>query len=226
MKRLVTWGVVAAIMLAAGVRVARAQAAGDAEAAEPGTTSPTATEEERARAAGFSHKGQVGVHIAGGIGYRGIFTYDEEYCGELKDDGGNRSPCLGRSPFGLDVGLGYGVARTLELFVEMRFGLEKDFGPAPNMSGPRPRAFSPGIKLYLGDLGPTTKFFSTLQLPIDFTDHEQLDKNDFGIRNINGLQLDVHHTFGIFLYFGEQVSWRRWLRFEVEGGLGAQVRFP
>ena len=215
------------LALAAAARVAHAQPA-DAEEPTAGSQSPTAEEEERARReGGFSHKGQVGVHVAGGIGYRGIFTYDEEYCGELKDDGtGNRSPCLGRSPFALDVGLGDGVARTLALFGEMRGGLEKDFGAGPGRRGPRQLAFSPGVKLYLGDLGPTTKFFSTLQLPIDWTDHEQLDKNDFGIRNINGLQLDVHHTFGIFLYFGEQVSWRRWLRFEVEGGLGAQVRFP
>src|SRR5688572_19127111 len=169
MRERVTWGVVVARVCGGGA--ARAQPAADAEAPTDGAESPAAAEEERRRAEGFSHKGQVGVHLSGGIGYRGIFTYDEEYCGELKDDGGNRSPCLGRSPFALDVGLGYGIASTLELFVEMRFGLEKDFGPAPNMSGPRALAFSPGIKLYLGDLGPTTKFFSTLQLPIDFTDH-------------------------------------------------------
>lgn len=220
-----------ALVIAAGFIAT--SAAGTAQAQPAGAEDPlagadpaTATWEDRRRASGFSHKGQVGLHIASGAGYRGIFPYDEEYCGQLKDDGGNRSPCLGRSPLALDVGLAFGVARTLELFVEMRFGLERDFGPAPGMDGPRARAFSPGIKLYLGDLGPTTKFFSTLQLPIDFTDHDQLDKNDFGIRNVNGLQLDVHHTFGLFLYFGEQVSWRRWLRFEVEGGLGAQVRFP
>lgn len=182
--------------------------------------------EEAPLGPGFNHKGQIGLHLQGGVGYRGIFPYDEEFCGELKDDGGNRSPCLDRSPFTLDIGLGYGVARMVELFLEISVGLEKDVGVAPGDEGPHGVALSPGIKAYLGELGHTTRFFSTLQLPIDFTSFDQVDKNDLGIRNINGVQIDLHRTFGLYVFFGEQVSWRRWLRFEINAGLGAQVRFP
>lgn len=174
-----------------------------------------------------SHKNQFGLHLQGVLGYRAIVTYDEEYCGDLKQDdgGGNSAACYGRSPFGLDIGLAYGVLDALEVLLEMRVGLERDIGPAPNMDGPRMFALAPGVKAYLGRIGEMA-FFSTLQLPIDFTSFDQVDKNDFGIRNVNGLQLDLHRTFGVYVMFGEEVSWRRWLRFELEAGLGAQARFP
>lgn len=196
----------------------------DGEAAEAEPIDPAVADVLAGRA-GFSHKGQVGVHLQGGIGYRGLFPYDGEYCGQLKDDGGNKANCVSRRPFVLDLGVGYGVTRSLELFAELRVGLESDFGVRPGQDGPRAVVLSPGIKVYIAEVG-ATQFFSTLQLPIDFTDYEQIDKNDFGVRNINGLQLDLHKTFGVFLFFGETVTWRRWLGFEVEAGFGAQVRFP
>jgi hypothetical protein len=173
----------------------------------------------------FTHKGQVELHLQGVMGYRSIVTYDEEFCGDLKDNGENRSTCYGRSPFGFDVGLGYGVLSMLEVFLEMRLGVERDIGLNPNMDGPRMVALAPGVKAYLGRIGEMA-FFSTLQFPIDFTSFDQVDKNDFGLRNVNGLQLDLHRTFGLYVMFGEEVSWRRWLRFEIEAGLGIQARFP
>ncbi|HEU5056780.1 MAG TPA: hypothetical protein VFU21_09640 [Kofleriaceae bacterium] len=202
------WVIVLAVWLGGPRGAAAQEAAGDDEPA-------------------FSHKGQVGLHLQGVMGYRAIVTYDEEYCGDLKEDdgGGNSSACYGRSPFGLDVGLAYGVMDRLEILLEIRLGLERDIGAAPDMDGPRMFALAPGVKAYLGQIGEMA-FFSTLQLPIDFTSFDQVDKNDFGIRNVNGLQLDLHRTFGIYVMFGEEVSWRRWLRFEIEAGLGAQARFP
>ena len=227
------------VVLAASLGAARAAAAQDAAddpetPGEPGAATGEAEAPEEDGEEGedddaptFSHKGQFGLHLQGVLGYRAIVTYDEEYCGDLKQDdgGGNSSACYGRSPFVLDVGLAYGVLSRLEILLEMRLGIERDIGSTPNMDGPRAFALAPGVKAYLGRIGEMA-FFSTLQLPIDFTSFDQVDKNDFGIRNVNGLQLDLHRTFGVYVMFGEEVSWRRWLRFELEAGLGAQARFP
>lgn len=172
----------------------------------------------------FSHKGQVGVNIQGGMGFRALFPYDEEFCGELKDNGENKPNCLKRSPFAIDFQLGYGVFDKMELFVHARVGLEKDIGANTTADGPRVFEVSPGIRGYIGEVG-NTRFFSTAQFSIDLTDYH-IDGPDYGIRNQNGFQLDLHKTFGLYLYFGEIVSWKRWLRFEVEAGIGAQARFP
>lgn len=218
--------VIVALAASLGARAAHAQ---DEEVPErpgaQGAVQDASEEEDEEDQPAFDHKGQVGLHLQGVMGYRSIVTYDEEFCGDLKDSGGNRSTCYGRSPFGFDVGLGYGVLSMLEVFLEMRLGVERDIGVSPSMDGPRMVALAPGIKAYLGRIGEMA-FFSTLQLPIDFTSFDQVDKNDFGIRNVNGLQLDLHRTFGLYVMFGEEVSWRRWLRFEIEAGLGLQARFP
>jgi hypothetical protein len=210
---------------AAAQEEAGAPEEGDKPAAEAEETGATGDESEEEAELPFSHKGQFGLHLQGAIGYRGIFPYDGEYCGQLKDGGGNKANCLGRSPFGFDIGLGYGVLRQLEVFLEMRLGIERDIGSEPDQDGPRTVALAPGVKLYLGGVGDMI-FFATLQLPIDFTSFDQVDKNDFGVRNVNGLQIDLHRTFGMYVMFGEEVSWRRWLRFEIEAGLGLQARFP
>jgi hypothetical protein len=172
---------------------------------------------------GFSHKKQFGAFVQGGIGYRGIFTFNEEYCGELKDGGGNKSNCLGRSPFAVDIGGSYGVTHGLELILDVTLGLESDFGSSPSQTGPHILAFAPGLKLFLTEIG-ATEFFATIELPVDVSSYEQSDKADIGVRNRNGLILDIGRQFGAYFYFGEAVSWRRWLRFEVDAGLGVQLR--
>ena len=174
----------------------------------------------------FSHKGQVTVNVQGGMGFRALFPYDEEFCGELKDDGSgeNKPNCLDRSPFALDIAVGFGLFDKLELFLQAKIGLEKDIGENTMATGPHIFELAPGIRGYIAELG-TTRFFSTLQFSLDLTDYH-IDGADHGIRNTNGFQLDLHKTFGIYLYFGEIVSWRRWLRFEVEAGVGVQARFP
>jgi hypothetical protein len=224
------WVIVVLAAWLGGARAASAQDAADdpEKPGEPGAApEQDADEEEEDEESAARHKNQLGLHLQGVLGYRAIVTYDEEYCGDLKQDdgGGNSAACYGRSPFALDIGLAWGVLDTLEVLLEMRVGLERDIGAAPDMDGPRTFALAPGVKAYLGRIGEMA-FFSTLQLPIDFTSFDQVDKNDFGIRNVNGLQLDLHRTFGVYVMFGEEVSWRRWLRFELEAGLGAQARFP
>src|SRR5687768_3632797 len=68
----------------------------------------------------FNHEGQFEINVQGGFGYRALFTYNDEFCGELDDDGGNATPCLGRSPFGIDLALGYAVFDKLEVFLQAR----------------------------------------------------------------------------------------------------------
>jgi hypothetical protein len=182
-------------------------------------------EEEGSNA--LTHKGQVGVHLAVGSGYRGILPYNEgEFCGDKNDMGANDDVCIGRTPFGLDLGLSYGVNKKLEVLLEMRIGLESDFGSSTTASdGPKLRMFAPGVKVYLRDVG-VTKFFSTLQFLIDVTDYPTNDSADLGVKQTNGLQFDLHKTAGVFFYFGEVVTFDRWLRFQMEAGLGLQARFP
>ena len=173
-----------------------------------------------------SHKGQGTVNLQIGSGYRALFPYDGEYCGELDDAGANASNCVGRSPTILGLQLGYGVTSSLELFVELGIGIESDFGDraAPN-DGPRPLFLAPGLRAFVADIGPT-QLFSGLQFVIDATDFRQVDGADYAVRNLNGVQFDVHRTFGVYVYFGESVSFRRWLGFTVEAGVGVQARFP
>lgn len=176
---------------------------------------------------GLSHKGQFGVSLGLGSGYRGILPYDEgEFCGDRNDMGANDDLCIGRTPFSVDIGLSYGVNRKLEVFLEMRVGLESDFGTNPSADdGPKVRMFAPGVKLYIRDVG-VTKFFSTLQFVLDTTGYTTNDSSDYGIKQTNGLQFDVHKTAGVYFFFGEMVTWERWLRFQMDLGMGIQARFP
>ena len=182
--------------------------------------SPGFAEELDGTGGKVSNKGQFGVHARIGTGYRGIFRYNDEYCGQTGED-----LCRGRAPFALDFGLSYRVLERLDVLMEMRLGLERDFGTSEATDGNKIRAFSPGVKVYFSDAG-TLKFFSTLQLVIDTTHYPQADKTDFGFKNVSGLQIDPHQTIGVFFFFGEEVGWSRWLRLQLEGGLGIQARFP
>src|SRR5262245_789049 len=116
--------VIAALALSLGTRAAWAQEQTedpDKPGAEPAQGEDKDDDDDQPA---FTHKGQVELHLQGVMGYRSIVTYDEEFCGDLKDNGENRSTCYGRSPFGFEVGLGYGVLSMLEVFLEMRLGVE------------------------------------------------------------------------------------------------------
>jgi hypothetical protein len=167
-----------------------------------------------------TRKGQISGFLQLGTGYRGIFPFDEEYCGE---DDPDKKYCLGRSPFGLDVGAGYGVLAGLDVIVTLTIGLERDFGARRGSDGPRPLALAPGVRLRLADFG-TGIFWSTLELPIDLTTYDQADRVDLGVRNRNGIEFPVARHVALYGFFGETATWRRWFRFEVEAGLGVTVR--
>ena len=54
----------------------------------------------------------------------------------------------------------------------------------------------------------------------------QVSNNDFGIRNANGFMFEVMRNLGIYIQFGETIGFSRWLRFEIDGGVGVQARIP
>jgi hypothetical protein len=105
--------------------------------------------------------------------------------------------------------------------VDLRFGLEQDFTQT------RQFAVAPGFRYWV-DPELYTKFFATIQMAIDTTDQQTtaVKNNDFGVRNANGFMYEVMRNFGVYIQFGETIGFRRWLRFEIDGGVGVQARFP
>ncbi|HTM22921.1 MAG TPA: hypothetical protein VL172_20500 [Kofleriaceae bacterium] len=166
------------------------------------------------------HQGQVGLHVKVGTGYRAIFRDADEYCGKTGED-----LCNERAPVHMELGVAYRLLERLEAFFEVRVGLERDFGASATERGARTRAYMPGLKVYFKDAG-TAKFWSSLAFCVDTTHYPQKPETDYGVKLTNAFQFDPHRTFGVFFYFGPVFAWQRWLRFELEGGLGIQARFP
>lgn len=171
----------------------------------------------------LSHKGQFGVHVQPGVGYRVLFPYNEEYCGEA-----DKSVCTGRAPFFLDIGASYAPVPKIELLAEIRLGVEKDFSGGGS-EGPRPFAYALGLRLFV-DGGGKAKFFSSIEGVIETTDYSKTagvdGGTDYGLRNVNGFQIDFSDALGLYFHFGETVTFVNWLRFELHGGIGLQARFP
>src|SRR5688572_26839316 len=89
----------------------------------------------------LTHKGQFEASLRIPIGLRAVVPYEKgTYCGKLDPtaDSGFSPACTGRSPFAFDLELGYGVHRRIDVFLELRIGLEQDFGATPTaVEGPR-----------------------------------------------------------------------------------------
>jgi hypothetical protein len=170
------------------------------------------------------HQFAIGLQIPTGV--RAIITYDKEFCGDRGDNGSaNAEACIDRIPFSLDFELAYGIKANLELLLELKLGLERDFGTTSTSSGPRMFQWAPGAKFYFAE-GGKSKLFSTAQLAFDHTGYSQADKTDFFLRNVNGLQLDLDPSYGLYFFVGEEVAFRRWFDISVEGGVGIQGRYP
>jgi hypothetical protein len=182
----------------------------------------------------FSHQGQIGVHLQVASGFRVLFPYDEQYCGQI-----DKSVCTGRSPTFLDAGITYGISHGLELLFEVHLGLEEDFdGQTGTPAGPRPFGYGAGLRFYVDPDGKL-KFFSSIEGYLETTDYSKTTATavngnpvavdsaaDFGLKNVNGLIFDFHRTFGLYAHFGETATFANWLRFELHAGLGVQARFP
>ena len=163
------------------------------------------------------HKDQFGVSLMPGSGYRIIAPYkDGVPCGQ-----GTNRVCTGWLPFFVDVQPSFGFARHWDVIVDLRFGVAADF------NGSHQFAVAPGIRYWV-DADLPTKFFATFQGVYDLNpQHEPGVKDyDFGVRNANGFMLEVMRNLGFYLQFGETLGFVRWLRFEVDGGVGVQARFP
>jgi hypothetical protein len=178
----------------------------------------------------YKHKGQFGLYSQVGAGYRALFPYNKnDFCGKSNSDGSAKSVCTGFTPLWIELGASYGITNSLEAIIDFRFGLGADFKPETvSESAPHVFVIAPGIKFYVNDVG-SIKWFSTLQLAIDRTDYSTsgvATATDIGLRNVNGILVDLHRTFGIYGHFGETIGFVRWLRFEMDAGIGMQVRFP
>jgi len=172
----------------------------------------------------YKHGGQFKIYAQTGIGYRLIFRYDDDdFCGQA-----GKTNCNGAVPFWLEAGIGYGVTDSFELITDVRLGLGEDFSPSTTTSGPKQFVIAPGMRIFIDDAG-SLKFFSTVQLAIDRTDYSASGNSkatDFGVRNVNGFLIDLHRTFGVYVHVGETIGFVRWLRFEIDGGIGMMIRLP
>ena len=172
------------------------------------------------------HKGQFGLSARFGLGARGIATYDNMiYCGKTDPQAefGYASVCTGLAPLALDLEASYGVAKSIELTLEMRIGLTRDFGTSPSTDGPRAFHLAPGARFFFSE-AKRTKLFVQPALLIDLANHQ--GGNDFGVRGIEGFWIDLHHSYGIYFYIAEQLAFSRWLSAAFEGGFGFQGRYP
>ncbi len=219
--------------------VGAAAAQGVAPAKEPDGTAPppSAPPPSSGRAAAlstdtYSHKGQLQVSLRLGVGMRAIIAYDDaDYCGETDSmNGGNAAVCTGRVPFSFDLELGYGIARKIDLIAEIRVGIEEDFTATVTGAGDGPRMFhlSPGLRFFFSD-SKTLKLFTTAQLVFDFAGYKDAGGQDrgadFGVRNLNGLWLDLDRAYGFYAYVGETATFGRWLLTQLEAGVGVSARF-
>lgn len=163
------------------------------------------------------HLDQFGVSVLPGTGYRIIAPYkDNVPCGQL-----NVRVCSGRLPFFIDTQASFGFARRWDVIVDLRFGVEADFSQSHQF------VVAPGVRYWV-DAERPAKFFATIQGVYDLNpQHDPGVKDyDFGVRNANGFMFEVMRNLGFYLQFGETVGLVRWLRFEVDGGIGVQARFP
>lgn len=193
------------------------------EPPKPGSTGPVT----------FSHKGQLQVSLRLSLGMRAIVAYDDaDYCGESDpmSGTGNKAVCTGRVPFSLDLEVGYGIARKIDLIGEFRIGIESDFTSTATGVGEGARLFhfSPGARFFFSD-AKTMKLFTTAQVVFDFSGYKDAGGQDrgadFGVRNLNGLWLDLDRAYGFYAYVGETATFGRWLLFELEAGVGVSARF-
>jgi len=163
------------------------------------------------------HRDQFGLSLMPGSGYRIIAPYkDGVPCGQT-----GMRVCAGWLPFFIDGQVSFGFANHWDVLVDLRFGVAADFSQSHQF------AVAPGVRYWV-DADQPAKFFTTIQGVYDLNpQHDPGVKDyDFGLRNANGFMFEVMRNLGFYLQFGETVGLVRWLRFEIDGGIGVQARFP
>lgn len=226
-------GGVCLLVLAAARIAAADEVAPPEKGAEPKLIEPAHPGSGPAAATSMhSHLGQLELSLRLPIGMRAIAPYDNvNYCGKTDPSAkyGNAPVCTARAPFSIDLELGYGIAKRIDLLFEMRLGLESDFAATPaGTDGPHPFHISPGARFFFSE-AKRTKLFTTAQVVFDFEGYNNAGGmargTDFGVRNLNGLWVDLERAYGIYGYVGETATFARWMRFELELGIGFQGRY-
>src|SRR5262249_49806009 len=143
---------------------------------------------------------------------------------------GNAATCLARVPMSLNFEGSYGVTRSIDVLLEMRVGLETDFGSTPSTSnGPRMVFLSPGARFFFNE-AKASSLFATAQVVFDFSGYKDSAGAgrgaDIGFRNLLGYWFDLHKAYGMYIFAGDTATFSRWMRFEVELGIGFQARYP
>ncbi len=180
----------------------------------------------------LSHHKQFEVSLRLVEGLRAIAPYGSDaYCGDTDATRANQfaAVCTGRTPFSIDLELGYGVAPKIDAFLELRLGLESDFGSSPSdVEGTRQFHISPGARFFFADAG-SSKLFTTAQIVLDTSGYRNVAGGDlsadFGVRNMNGLWFDLDKAYGFYIFVGETATFARWFRLELEAGIGVQGRY-
>jgi hypothetical protein len=201
---------------------------GDDSGDNPGLIAPQ--HKASADEPGPAHLHQVGLGLQLAVGMRAINPYQDTYCGAVGDNGSsNQAYCLARTPMTLDFELTFGVKATLEALLEVRVGVERDFGQVPTAQGPHVLQLAPGARFFFAESG-RSKFFSTAQAVLDTTGYTNAGGEDrgvdIGLRNINGFMFDFQRHYGAYLFFGEELGFKRWLSATLEAGIGFQGRYP
>jgi hypothetical protein len=189
--------------------------AGDGTAPPP--PRPASKRFPRLKQPSLLHLDQFGLAVLPGSGYRIIAPYQDMVpCGQQ-----NKRVCTGWLPFFIDVQPSFGLTRHWDALVDLRFGVVADFSQSHQF------AVAPGFRYWV-DPDLDMKFFATFQGIYDLNpQHDPGVKDyDFGVRNANGFMFEVMRNLGFYLQFGETLAFVRWLRFEVDGGIGVQARFP
>ncbi len=181
----------------------------------------------------FSHQGQLGLSVRTALGLRAIVPYHEsDYCGasDASVTTGNAAVCTARSPMSLGFEGSYGVTHSIDLLLEMRVGLETDFGPtSAGGSGPRALFLSPGARFFFNE-AHRSSLFATAQAVFDFSGYKDATGagrgTDIGFRNLLGYWFDLHKAYGLYVFAGDTATFSRWIRLELEAGIGFQGRYP
>ena len=204
---------------------------GDDSGDNPGLITPVPKSKASGVQNGHLHQFGLGLQLA--VGMRAINPYSSgTYCGTVGDNGAqNQAYCLARTPMTLDFELTYGVKSSIEALLELRIGIERDFGTTSTSgdNGPHVHQWSPGLRFFFSESG-RAKFFSTAQIVFDTSGYQDTmgsDRGfDFGFRNVNGFWFDPSKAYGLYVFFGEEIGFKRWLSATLEGGLGVQGRLP
>ncbi len=214
------------------VLLAAAPAFADEDKAKPIAPAAPASSDPAPVQSPLDHTGQFGVSLRVALGLRAIAPLDDSvYCGKTDASAasGYAPVCVGRSPFSLDLEASYGLRAKLDAILEIRLGIESDFGSSPNTNdGPHIVAMSPGVRFFFSE-AKRTKLFSTAQIVLDFSGYKDPSgiarRDDFGVRNLNGLWFELDKSYAAYIYGGETLTFVRWLGFELEVGLGFQARY-